>query len=162
MQPSSFEDIVRTHGAGLSRLAWGYTDNAADHDDLVQDILVAVWTALPRFRGDASERTFVFRIGHNRGHTFVTRRRPRHDEVSESLPDPRPAPDEVYEQDRERERLRAAIRRLPAAHREAVLMRLEGFSMAEIASVQGTTENNVAVRLTRARDQLRELMGERS
>lgn len=160
MQRSSFEEIVRTHGAALSRLAWGYADNAADHDDLMQDILVAIWTALPRFRGDASERTFVFRIGHNRGSTYVTRRR-SHDEMPDSLPDPRPAPDEVYARDRERQRLRGAIRRLPAAHREAVLMRLEGFAVAEIAAVQGTTENNVSVRLTRARDQLRELMGDR-
>src|SRR5579862_3731674 len=160
MQRSSFEDVVRTHGPALSRLAWGYADNGADHDDLVQDILVAVWTALPRFRGESQLRTWVFRIAHNRGRTFVARHR-RHDEVHESMPDPRPAPDEAYEQDRERDRLRAAIRKLPAAQREAVLMRLEGFSVPEIATVQATTENNVSVRLSRARDQLRELMGGR-
>ena len=39
-------------------------------------------------------------------------------------------------------------------------MRLEGFAIAEIAVAQGVTENNVSVRLARARDRLRELLGE--
>ena len=160
MEQTSIEEIVRTHGPALDRLAWGYTDNAADHDDLVQDILVAVWTALPRFRGASELRTFVFRIAHNRGSTFLARGR-RHEPMSDSLPDPSPGPEETIDRDRERARLRAAIRQLPAAQREAVLMRLEGFSIPDIAAMQDSSENSVSVRLTRARDRLRELMGER-
>jgi len=39
------------------------------------------------------------------------------------------------------------------------MLHLEGFSAREIAAMQGTTENNVAVRLTRARQALRVLLG---
>ena len=80
MDDSTFNRIVRAHGESLSRVAWGYVDNAADHDDLMQDVLVAIWLALPRFRAESSERTFVFRIAHNRGCTFVARRR-EHDRL---------------------------------------------------------------------------------
>jgi RNA polymerase sigma factor (sigma-70 family) len=160
MADPTFDRIVRTHGEALSRLAWGYVEGAADHDDLMQDILVAVWRALPRFRAESSERTFVFRIAHNRGSTFLTRRRDDEPLTQESsIPDPRPGPDEEMDRARSRARLVAAVRTLPEAQRQAVMLRLEGFSVPEIAALQDVSENNVSVRLTRARDRLRELLG---
>ena len=157
---SEFERIVRTYGDSLSRLAWGYAEQGADHDDLLQDVLVALWRALPNFRGEASERTFVFRVAHNRGLSFVARRR-RHEPLpeGESLADPRPGPDVELDRAQRHDRLVAAVRRLPEAQRQAVMLHLEGFSAREIAAMQGTTENNVAVRLTRARQALRVLLG---
>jgi RNA polymerase sigma-70 factor (ECF subfamily) len=155
-----FDRIVRAHGDSLSRVAWGYVRNDADHDDLMQDILVAIWRALPRFRAESSERTFIFRIAHNRGITFMTRRR-EHEPLTADSPitDPRPMPDEEFDRARERARLVAAVRELPETLRQTVMLRLEGLSPGEIAALQGVTENNVSVRLTRARVRLRELLG---
>jgi RNA polymerase sigma-70 factor (ECF subfamily) len=160
MADPAFERIVRTYGEALARVAWGYVDGAADHEDLIQDILVAIWRALPRLRAASSERTFVFRIAHNRGCTFLARRRD-HEPLGPDAPiaDPRPGPDEDFDNARQRAKLAAAVRTLPEAHCQAVLLRLEGFTIGEIAALQGTTENNVSVRLTRARDRLRELLG---
>ena len=160
MTASAFERIVRAHGASLARVAWGYVDNTADHDDLMQDIVIAIWRALPRFRADASERTFVFRIAHNRGCTFLARRRPHQPIAAEAaIADPRPGPDVDLDDRRRRERLVTAVRTLPETQRQAVLLRLEGFSLAEIAAAQATSEANVSVRLTRASDRLRALLG---
>jgi len=160
MSDVEFDRIVRAHGDALSRVAWGYVAGAADHDDLMQDILVAIWHALPRFRGASSERTFVFRIAHNRGCTFLARRRD-HEPLTTDTPiaDPRPGPDEALDEARRRELLARAVRTLPEALRQAVLLRLEGFSLSEIAALQATSEANVSVRLTRGRDRLRELLG---
>jgi RNA polymerase sigma factor (sigma-70 family) len=155
----AFEHIVHAYGEALVRLAWGYTDNVPDHDDLLQDILVAIWRALSRFRGDSSERTFVFRVAHNRAITFVSRRRV-HESLDEhaGIADPRPGPDEEVDRAAQHARLTAAVRTLPPALRETVTLRLEGCSIAEIAAVLNVTENNVSVRLNRARDRLRELL----
>lgn len=126
----------------------------------MQDILVAIWRALPRFRGAASERTFVLRIAHNRGCTFLARRRDYEPLTADApIPDPRPGPDEALDEARRRESLARAVRTLPEALRQAVLLRLEGFSLSEIAALQATSEANVSVRLTRGRDRLRELLG---
>ncbi|HEX7938219.1 MAG TPA: sigma-70 family RNA polymerase sigma factor [Gemmatimonadaceae bacterium] len=160
MDASALDRIAREHGDALSRVAWGYVSSAADHDDLLQDILIAIWRALPRFRGDASERTFVFRIAHNRGCTFAASHREHETLNAEStIADPRPSPHDAAEQAQDRARLVAAVRTLPAAQRQAVLLRLEGFGIAEIAALQGTSENNVSVRLTRARELLRQQLG---
>jgi RNA polymerase sigma-70 factor (ECF subfamily) len=100
-------------------------------------------------------------VAHNRALTFAARR-PRHESLSEDEPivDRRPGPDVEVDRAQQHERLMAAIRRLPEPQRQTVMLYLDEFSAAEIAAMQGTTENNVAVRLTRARHRLRELLGE--
>ena len=52
------------------------------------------------------------------------------------------------------------MRRLPLTQRQAVTLCLEGLLHNEIAQVLGISENNVAVRLTRARAELARLIGE--
>src|SRR4030095_8654443 len=70
-----FERLMREHGASLVRLASAYERNTASRDDLVQEMALALWRALPAFRGECSERTLVFRIAHNRAVTHVGRNR---------------------------------------------------------------------------------------
>ena len=147
-----FERIVRDYGPALARLAATYARGNADQHDLLQEIWVAIWRALSRFRGESSERTFVFRIAHNRGITFSLGRR----RLAASSPDPASALALSHRHDR----LMVAVRQLAQPHRQAVMLYLEGFSNRQIAEVQGATENNVAVRLTRARKELREILGE--
>lgn len=162
-----FDRLLKEHGPALSRLAFGYEKLAAAREELMQEIGLAIWQALPRFRGECSERTFVFRIAHNRGLTHAVRRRPAHEPL-ESLTgerepvDPCPMPDEHASRVQRRDWLRAAIRRLTPLHREVIMLRLEELSTAEIAEILGITENNVAVRLSRARQALKLVLEERS
>ncbi|MGC1597270.1 MAG: sigma factor, partial [Candidatus Acidiferrales bacterium] len=68
---AQFDRILREHGAAISRLAFGYEAVASVREELVQDIALAIWQALAHFRGGCSERTFVYRIAHNRGLSHV-------------------------------------------------------------------------------------------
>jgi RNA polymerase sigma-70 factor (ECF subfamily) len=157
----ALERVVREHGDLLARVAWGYVDNANDVDDLMQEILMALWRALPRFRGDSSERTFVLRVAHNRGISFsIARRRFRTVPETEQLRDPAPLAEALLIEEQRHDQLMRAIRTLPEMQRQAVMLHLEGLSPREIAQVQGTSENNVGVRLTRARKALRARLGE--
>jgi RNA polymerase sigma-70 factor (ECF subfamily) len=159
-----FARLWGDHGAALQRLAACYEWNAEERRDLVQEICLAIWRALPGFRGGCSERTFVFRIGHNRGLTHRwRRRRPTVDLASAAdVPDPAPAPDEQANTGERQQRLLAAVRRLPETHRQVVALSLEGLTTREIAEVLGTSENAIAIRLTRARKALRELLSGRT
>jgi RNA polymerase sigma-70 factor (ECF subfamily) len=160
---NDIERVIREHGDVLERVAWGYVSNAHDRDDLMQEILVALWRALPRFRRDSSERTFVLRVAHNRGISFSIAHRRRNEEPEqEELPDPAPLAETRVIHEQQQERLLAAIRKLPEVQRQAVMLKLEGLSQREIAEIQNTTETNAGVRLTRARKALRAMLAEES
>ena len=150
-----FDAIVAEYGAALGRLVRAYVALREDQDDLLQDIWLALWQSLPRFRGECSLRTFVYRVAHNRALTFRSRHRRPLEPLSNAVADPAPDPAAHATRQDLSERLASAVRRLDEPYREAVALHLEGLSAAEIASVQGTTAGNVAVRLTRARDALR-------
>lgn len=154
-----FERVLNRHGDALWRLAGAYTDEPQDREDLYQEILVAVWKGLARFRGDSSTRTYVFRIGRNRAITFQQRsRRHASAEPLERVADGSPSPAETAIARDEQDRLRRAVRALPPPGREVVSLALEGLSNQEIAMVLGLRRNNVAVRLHRARTRLRQAL----
>jgi RNA polymerase sigma factor (sigma-70 family) len=151
------ERVLAEHGALVRRVAATYERDPAAREDLLQEILLALWRALPRFRGESSERTFVLRVAHNRGLTHAFRRRARGVplEEADAVPDPRPGPEHEASLAQRRERLLAALHRLPLAVRQILSLALEGLSGAEVAALLGITENNANVRLSRARRALR-------
>jgi RNA polymerase sigma factor (sigma-70 family) len=156
-----FQKLLAANGPALLRLAASYTRNQSDRDDLFQEISIAIWKALPRFRGDSSERTFIFRIAHNRGMSHIAKQKyytsgDEPDEIVDSKPDPETS----LKSEQRYERLLQAIRRLPLQYRAVVTLMLEGMSYAEIAEVSGLSESNIGVRLNRARDMLRSLLEE--
>ena len=73
--------LVSEHERAIRRLASSYERDVGRRQDLVQDIWLALWQALPGFRGDCSERTFVFRIAHNRGVSHIQHWRRRRTEA---------------------------------------------------------------------------------
>lgn len=154
--------MVSEHGALIRRIARSYEANRALVDEMVQEILLALWEALPRFRGDSELRTFVVKIAHNRAITHVSKeaRRPRSVELDERLPDPETTPDEAAEQDEARGRLERAVAQLPLGQRLVVTLALEGFSPDEIAQVLGIQVSAASVRLHRAKTSLQQLLEE--
>jgi RNA polymerase sigma factor (sigma-70 family) len=163
-QRAAIEELFRTildaNGPALARLAASYTRSTSDRDDLLQDIALAIWRALPRFRGECSVRTFVLRIAHNRSIAHLSQRRAevRFDDERVETEDPAPSADVQLTQAQRLEQLAQAVRQLPLVYRQVIALALEGLAYKEIADVLGITESNVGVRLNRARDQLKGLL----
>jgi RNA polymerase sigma-70 factor (ECF subfamily) len=152
-----FTALIEAEGAALARLAASYAREPGDREDLFQDIAVAIWQALPRFRGECSERTFLFRIAHNRGIAHLARRRLPTIEAGDDLQlrDASPDPEQSLSAEQQGRRLRDAVLSLPVGYRQVVTLALEGMSYVEIGDVLGIAESNVGARLTRARQMLR-------
>lgn len=159
--PTGFDALLREHGAAIARLAAAFERNPAHRDDLEQEILLAIWQALPSFRGDSSLKTFVLRIAHNRAvdHVLAHRRRLDREPLEDTLPDPQADPARRASLHQRAEQLLHAVRRLPLAQRELVTLALEGLNHQEIAGILGISLNNVAVRLSRARADLQRQLG---
>lgn len=149
-----YTEVLRVHGNGLARVVGSYASGSTEREDLVQELALALWEALPRFRGEATLKTFAYRVATNVAISHLRRRR-IHAHLNETV-DESPSAESALERSNQRHRLRLAIAGLALPLRQVVILRLEELSYAEIGGVLGITETNVSVRLTRARKQLRE------
>jgi len=145
-----FGELIAAYGPALKRLARAYCANPFDQQDLFQEIAMAVWSGLERFRGEASVRTWIYRIAHNVALSF--RSKQRRVEAREQPIEEHPT-GAGADHDQRRELLEM-VRRLPPVDRQVVLLHLEGLTGAEIAEVTGLTASNVGVRLMRARQKM--------
>ena len=159
-----FRQILDAHGPAVWRIVSAYARTRADREDLYQDVLFQVWRALPSFRGEASERTWITRIAFNVALGAVRRRDVRATADApatvDAAPDPRPDPHDATERSDALRRLGDALRQLPAVDRALVVLALEERPHAEIADVLGLSVSNVAVRLHRARRRLAALLAD--
>ncbi|NVB40126.1 sigma-70 family RNA polymerase sigma factor [Pseudenhygromyxa sp. WMMC2535] len=148
--------VLREHGSSISRMAASYGRHSAEREDLEQDIALALWRALPSFRGESSLKTFVHRVARYACFRHLRRRRPGAESVDDTpLSDPDTCPEAALLHEDDRARMEQALADLPRTLESTLSLHLRGFSYAEIAEALGITERNVSVRLTRARKQLR-------
>lgn len=162
------EQIVEVHAAMVRRIATVYERHPDRVDDLVQDVWIAVWQALPRLNDQATLKSYIARITQNICVTHVRRaviQRARHAEpLSDinTLPDPAPLLDEATAHALRLARLIEAVRSLPENLKAVASLYLEDMPIKEIALALGISESNASVRLHRAKSALKLSFGEPS
>jgi RNA polymerase sigma factor (sigma-70 family) len=157
----TFVRLIEQFGSALRRLSAAYLVQEGHREDLFQEIALALWQALPNFRKESSERTWLYRIAHNVAISFSakTHRQGRREEaLPEELDHPSPGAgaEQGLLQEEKRRALVDSIRHLASTDRQIILLHLEGLSYAEIEEVSGLSENAIATRLTRIRAKLKE------
>lgn len=151
-----FESWLAQHGAILHHVANGFAEGA-DRQDLMQELLLALWRATPAFRGRAQSSTFVYRVAHNTALTWRRAQRNYASRVDRFGAMQIPSPPTANAEARNREALEhiyAAIRQLPPIARSLILLYLDDVAHAEIAALHGLSETNVGVRLNRLKQKL--------
>lgn len=142
-----------------------YAWNAADRDDLYQEILFQIWRALPGLKQDTHANTWLYRIAINTSISFVRRRTARggsavaldHEQLTHHIESRQTRDDGAEEQ---LARLYDAIAQLNEVEKALVTLFLEDFSYEEMAEVLGISASNVGVMLHRAKKKLLTLMQE--
>jgi RNA polymerase sigma factor (sigma-70 family) len=150
-----FAEIQRDHLGLIARTAHAFAPEPSDRAELFQDILIALWQALPQFGARAKLSTYVYRVAFNCALNWKRTRRRYAQKLAQYtalLPDLEATPDP-----RDRERLQwlyARIHELPPVDRSLILLSLDQLSYGEIADITGLSESNVGVRLHRIKQEL--------
>jgi RNA polymerase sigma-70 factor (ECF subfamily) len=168
--PSAFLELVETYSNLLYNVAFRLTGNREDALDLQQEVLLKVYRSLGRFRGQASLRTWLYRITVNaarnrarwwnrvkRGtaYSLDTAEEDRQP-PSERVADPRPGPEGQAYGSEIKARVQEGLGHLPPAQRAVVVLRdIEGLEYREIASTLEISLGTVKSRLARGREALR-------
>jgi RNA polymerase sigma-70 factor (ECF subfamily) len=133
---------------------------SAEHDkqDLFQEIVIQLWKAFPRFRGDSKFGTWLYRIALN---TAISGLRKQKKNIQSMEPDQLPTEiqDIQYNQDKEEkiQQLYRAIHQLPEIERGIVMLYLEDRSYEEMEDILGINQNNLRVKMNRIKEKLRKL-----
>jgi len=146
----TFEEVYRDYWQKIFRLCMGYVN---DHDwakDIAQETFIIVWQQLPKFRGESSIGTWIFRIASN--HCL------RQIEKAKRFPKTE-LPVEMKEEhthnmEPEIQFLYQCIAELPETDRIIISLELEEVKQAEIATIMGLSESNVRVRIHRIKEKL--------
>lgn len=155
----AFQRLIEAEQHRLFTLAVRELGSHADAEDAVQETIIRAWKALPRFRGQASFATWLYRICLNAIHDQRARAARGSgvplDDVHEPI-DPR---DAIRERELSNE-LQQALAALDETYRTAVLLYdVLGRSYAEIAAVLDVPEGTVKSRIFRGRTELARLLG---
>ncbi len=151
-----FQQAVEEHMGIFLKTAHGFATGAADRDDLVQEMLLSAWQALPGYNGACKLSTFLYRIAHNRALNWQRSRSRYHRKLERFSNHPHLALESADAESREQQFnwLYAVIRRLPPLDRTLIMLQLDQLTHREIAEVSGLSESNVAVRIHRIKQWL--------
>jgi RNA polymerase sigma-70 factor (ECF subfamily) len=159
-EEAAFDLLAQRHYRRLDRLAQLVVGNPMAAEDITQEAFLRAYRGLPRFRGESSFYSWMYRITLNLCLNYL-RRQPRVPSLAADAPpshtDVVADPSTLLE-DRERQRLiRGAIDALPPHYRVVVVLRdLEGLSYQEIADLLSIPVGTVKSRLNFGKRLLKE------
>ena len=136
-QEQQFLNMLDQFRPVINKVCFMYATNDEPLGDLYQEVVLQLWKAFPRFRGESKMSTWVYRIAMN---TCVSNLRHDDEQEQENL--------------RELYRL---IGELGKLERAIILLWLDEKSYEEIAEILNLSASNVGVRINRIKEKLRRI-----
>ncbi|MCB9549462.1 MAG: sigma-70 family RNA polymerase sigma factor [Myxococcales bacterium] len=154
----AWRGLHRAHAADVYRVARRFVDGDAEAEEVVQEVFVAAFRYIDRFRGGSRLRTWLYRITVNRAlkrRRWRTRRREVGPEDAERTAGHAITPEALAADRQALAVLQACLDRLePRKRAVLVLHELEGLDTREIAEILQCPRSTVLTRLSRARQDL--------
>lgn len=170
----AFAWLISRYQQPLYSLIYRVLPNPGDAADITQEVFVKVFRGIGRFQGEASLRTWIYRIAlhealnqrrwwsrHSRHEIAIESGEPgrgveQHPEIVEGLIDRQESPFDMAAHAEVAARVEAALREVPEPYRTVVVLRdIEGFGYEEIAEILNANLGTVKSRLMRGRAHLK-------
>ncbi|MBS0486141.1 MAG: sigma-70 family RNA polymerase sigma factor [Proteobacteria bacterium] len=157
-----FRELLERHRGIVFKVANSYARGAQDREDLAQEIAVQLWRAFPKYDGARGFSTWMYRVALNVAISHLRERsryENHHEPLDLTLHDGADAGMQPDTDARVRELYRC-IARLDPLNRALLILYLDERSQRDIAHILGISETNVATRIGRLKQRLRNDMGE--
>jgi RNA polymerase sigma-70 factor, ECF subfamily len=166
--PKAFAALFQTHRAGVYSICLRMTNNTAQAEDLTQDAFLQVFRKLSTFKGNSALTTWLYRIAVNTVLMHFRKKGLKQISLDEpSSHDANIVRREYASRDGrllgavDRIMLTRAIRDLPTGYRTIFLLHeVKGYEHQEIAKILDCSVGNSKSQLHKAKNRIRELLGE--
>ena len=153
-----FEKHIREHELLLHKVCRMYAYTDADRQDLFQEMVIQLWKAYPKFKGDAKLSTWMYRIAINTAITGLRKKKNfittyGHASFPENISDDSPG----MAQEEQLQQLYKAIEQLNEIEKAIVMLYMEDRSYTEMEDILGISEGNLRVKMNRIKEKLRQL-----
>ena len=150
---------IEPHRAILYQVANAYCARREDRGDLIQEIVLELWRAYPRFDARAAFSTWMYQVAVNVAISFFRgeSRRIRDALPIEDFGLDLAAADRALDADHDLLALHQLIAQLDEINRALILLYLEGHGQDDIAAMLGLSATNVATRINRIKQRLQKL-----
>lgn len=157
----AFARLVEVYQNRVYHQALRMVGRPEDAWDVAQEVFLKVWQGLPRFQGDSTFSTWLYRLTNNAAIDLL-RREKRHRggsslddgtlNLSATLSDPAPGPQQQIERREQMEAVERGLALLSEEHRQVLVLReINGLPYEQIAQVLNLSPGTVKSRLARAR-----------
>lgn len=146
-----FKALITRENATISRICFSYSGSVAEFDDLRQDALINIWRGMQSFRGEASKKTWIYRITVNSCLSTIRKQsRYQHESLEGlyGLIDSDDSDKEAIEQ------LHRVINTLGSQDKAIIMMWLDELSYDEIGEAMGLNRNTIATRIRRIKEKI--------
>jgi RNA polymerase sigma-70 factor (ECF subfamily) len=154
-----FQHLVEEHKKILYKVCNSYCRERDSRDDLAQEIMIQLWRSFSKFDGRCLFSTWMYRIALNVAISFYRKERTRTRRVISDEQYLLEAADETEGQSEDIRRLYQFIEGLDPLNKALILLYLDENSYREIADVLGITETNVATKISRLKDKMKQELG---
>jgi len=147
---TGFDELFLRHYTAVYRVLYGVVGNAQEAEDLAQETFTALYRQPPRLDGSGALGGWLYRVAVNRAYNALRSKQRLQRRLGWVEPEQQSDPQDQYLRHEERERVRAALARLPERTAKLLLLRYAGLSYAEIASALDLAPASVGTLLARA------------
>lgn len=152
---SEFTKVLERHKNIIHKICYIYSNSHNSPQDLFQEVVINLWNAYPRFRGQCQIQTWIYRIALNTCITFLRKNRSR--PQTSTLLWALEIPGEESSDSNIKE-LYEVIARLNEIEKALLMLYLEEKSQDEIAHITGISRSNVGVKLFRIKNKLKTML----
>ncbi len=151
-----FLQLMESNAGIIYKVAKTYCWDEEDQKDLIQEISIQAWRSFPKFDSQFKFSTWLYKVALNVSISHLRKEKSRKSNIEELGSQYQGNSEDVSQEEEQVKALYDAIAEQSPINKGIMLLYLEAKSYAEIAEIMGLSQTNVATKLSRVKEEIRQ------